>query len=463
MELRSNNMPVSSLTFQQYNHNADYVEFIFKPTKAYDFTGSIVELLVDLNDGRYQIISSAVSNDISFEQSDDIITVKWVVKGSITLKEGTYRLQVTLIDPTLNTNPTKDKLLAYSKTLNFTVLESLNFGDIEVATNGNILIDMMAKIKEFEEELEEAKKMNRGYSAYEIWLQEGNVGSVQDYLNSIKGEKGDKGDKGDQGDQGVQGEKGDKGDPGDSAYQVWLDNGNSGSIDDYLNSIKGEKGDKGDPGGVTLDTLQLYQTKEDQSLDTYNKSIVGAINEVKNEIGNISVDNIDLSNYYNKPEVNNLLNSKQNSTDDSLSTTSKNVTGAINEINDVTRSNMGNIQTSLDGMTSTLSSIYNTVSNISANTQGIVKSVQRGKYSLSVNQDLNGSYGTITITDVNPYKSLVIMEGHTPFSTYGDYVSTIQPYIESFDGYRLTFYYYTPFAPNSPTTMYISWQVIEFY
>ena len=83
-----------------------------------------------------------------------------------------------------------------------------------------------------------------GKSAYQIWLDAGNTGTEEDYLNSLKGEKGDKGDtgstgpqgpKGDtgetgpQGEQGVQGEKGDKGDTGEQGPQ-------------------GEKGDKGDTG-----------------------------------------------------------------------------------------------------------------------------------------------------------------------------------------------------------------------
>ena len=40
------------------------------------------------------------------------------------------------------------------------------------------------------------------------------------------------GDKGEKGDQGIQGEK------GDSAYQVWLDAGNTGSEEDYLNWLR---------------------------------------------------------------------------------------------------------------------------------------------------------------------------------------------------------------------------------
>ena len=68
-----------------------------------------------------------------------------------------------------------------------------------------------------------------GESAYQLWLNNGNIGSMEDFLSSIKGSKGDKGDAGEpgqKGDPGEQGPKGDKGDPGE----------------------QGPKGDKGDPG-----------------------------------------------------------------------------------------------------------------------------------------------------------------------------------------------------------------------
>ena len=70
----------------------------------------------------------------------------------------------------------------------------------------------------------------------------------------LKGQTGDTGPKGDTGSQGPAGE------PGRSAYQVWVDEGHTGSVDDYLAYItgpkgdtgargpKGEKGDKGDTG-----------------------------------------------------------------------------------------------------------------------------------------------------------------------------------------------------------------------
>lgn len=70
-------------------------------------------------------------------------------------------------------------------------------------------------------------KGDRGYSAYEIAVQNGFEGTEAEWLESLHGAdgkdgqngkdgaKGDKGDTGAQGIQGVQGEKGEKGDKGD--------------------------------------------------------------------------------------------------------------------------------------------------------------------------------------------------------------------------------------------------------
>ncbi len=76
--------------------------------------------------------------------------------------------------------------------------------------------------------------------------------SYEEWLAAIKGEKGDKGDKGDQGD---------KGETGKSAYQIWLENGYTGTEDDFFAWLKGEKGDKGDQGdaGITPQ-LRVNQT-----------------------------------------------------------------------------------------------------------------------------------------------------------------------------------------------------------
>ena len=82
---------------------------------------------------------------------------------------------------------------------------------------------------------------------------------------AVKNAKGEKGDKGDKGDTGMQGEKGEKGDPGiagkdgangKSAYQIWLDLGNSGSEQDFIDSLKakGDTQERHAPTGYFLNT-----------------------------------------------------------------------------------------------------------------------------------------------------------------------------------------------------------------
>ena len=52
-----------------------------------------------------------------------------------------------------------------------------------------------------------------GKSAYEIWLSVGHEGTIVDFLNDIQGE---------------------------SAYEVWLDNGHEGTVIDFLDSLVGK-------------------------------------------------------------------------------------------------------------------------------------------------------------------------------------------------------------------------------
>ena len=86
-----------------------------------------------------------------------------------------------------------------------------------------------------------------GKSAYDLWLDAGNSGTVEEFLESLKGEtgaqgeKGDKGDQGEKGEQGIQGEKGETGAQGEKGEQgIQGEKGEQGA--------QGEKGDKGDQG-----------------------------------------------------------------------------------------------------------------------------------------------------------------------------------------------------------------------
>lgn len=103
-----------------------------------------------------------------------------------------------------------------------------------------------------------------GKSAYELWLDAGHSGTINDFFDWLKGVQGEQGEQGEKGDDGLsayeiwlllgnQGTMDDflaslKGDSGESAYAVWLSLGNVGTEQDFINSLKGEKGDKGNTG-----------------------------------------------------------------------------------------------------------------------------------------------------------------------------------------------------------------------
>lgn len=64
----------------------------------------------------------------------------------------------------------------------------------------------------------------------------------------FKGEKGDTGEPGQNGTNGVDGQDGQDGEDGKSAYQIWLDEGNVGTEQDFLDSLKGADGIDGKDG-----------------------------------------------------------------------------------------------------------------------------------------------------------------------------------------------------------------------
>lgn len=78
-------------------------------------------------------------------------------------------------------------------------------------------------------------KSLRGPGAYEIYLENGGKGSPQDFLNSLKGELGA------------------------SAYKIWQLAGNFGSEQDFLNSLKGRDGDPGQGGQITPEQQKVLQ------------------------------------------------------------------------------------------------------------------------------------------------------------------------------------------------------------
>lgn len=64
---------------------------------------------------------------------------------------------------------------------------------MELPFNDELNWNRIGSLNEIDLELQEGK------SAYQVWLDNGNIGTEEDFINYLKGQKGDKGDKGDSG------------------------------------------------------------------------------------------------------------------------------------------------------------------------------------------------------------------------------------------------------------------------
>ena len=88
----------------------------------------------------------------------------------------------------------------------------------------------------------------RGQSAYELAQAEGFEGTVQEWLASLKGADGADGVNGADGQNGANGTNGQDGSDGKSAYQLAVDAGFSGTLAEWLTSLNGTDGADGADG-----------------------------------------------------------------------------------------------------------------------------------------------------------------------------------------------------------------------
>lgn len=113
----------------------------------------------------------------------------------------------------------------------------------------------------------------RGFSAYEIWLQAGNTGTEEEYLASLKGQTGEKGEDGEKGEQGAPGVRGMPGEPGPTGPT-----GPSNTLE-IGNVTKGENASATITGQSPNQVLNLVLPKGDKGDkgDTGNKGDKGDI------------------------------------------------------------------------------------------------------------------------------------------------------------------------------------------
>ena len=75
-------------------------------------------------------------------------------------------------------------------------------------------------------------------------------------------------------------EKGEKGEAGKSAYEIWLDNGYTGTEADFLAWLKGEKGDKGDQGDANAQTQESLRFQKISGKDEYRVMGMGTVSSL---------------------------------------------------------------------------------------------------------------------------------------------------------------------------------------
>lgn len=153
---------------------------------------------------------------------------------------------------------------------------SLEVGEVKMSDDGSFGVTIV------EDESNKTRKLNvtfppagkgaagqDGKSAYEIWLEAGNTGTPQQFLDYLKGAPGKDGR------DGVDGEDGAPGPAGQSAYQIWIAQGNSGTELDFLNSLKGVKGDKGDPGDSAYELWKKQPGNDNKTIIEFFASLKG--------------------------------------------------------------------------------------------------------------------------------------------------------------------------------------------
>jgi hypothetical protein len=104
----------------------------------------------------------------------------------------------------------------------------------------------------------------QGESAYQIWINQGNSGTEQDFIESLKG---------------TDGQNGTNGTNGESAYQVWLSLGNTGTEQDFIESLKGTDGFHVTNSFIQNDSLYI-QLSSGQTLNAGFLAGVSIVNTV---------------------------------------------------------------------------------------------------------------------------------------------------------------------------------------
>lgn len=110
-----------------------------------------------------------------------------------------------------------------------------------------------------------------GKSAYQLWIEAGNTGTETEFLVSLIGPAGE------QGPAGANGADGQAGIDGLSAYEVWKSIGNTGTETDFFDSLAGVPGTDGTAGANGLSAYDIWVNNGNSGTEgQFLASLVGA-------------------------------------------------------------------------------------------------------------------------------------------------------------------------------------------
>lgn len=162
----------------------------------------------------------------------DAIQLKWSISAAFTAVSGALALEIVCYEG-------DSVILKYAVTP-MQVRESV----LEAYSGGVDAIE--EALKEMEQILEETRQTAVKLPIIQTgtwWLYDTNSGTYVDSGQPAQGADGKDGKDGADGTPGADGKDGADGADGKSAYQIWLDAGNSGTEEDFLASLKGESPD----------------------------------------------------------------------------------------------------------------------------------------------------------------------------------------------------------------------------
>lgn len=173
---------------------------------------------------------------------------------------------------------TKRKLEKMEKGIEEANVE-LEVGEVKIGENYNVTIteDEESKTRKLNITFPPAGKGDPGddgKSAYDIWLENGNIGTEQEFLDYLKGIDGKDGKDGINGADGAPGPK------GDSAYQTWLNAGNTGTEEDFINSLKGADGTPGNDGESAYEVWKKLPGNDNKTITEFYESLKGEKGDV---------------------------------------------------------------------------------------------------------------------------------------------------------------------------------------